>query len=175
MIKTLSGRVTAGLAVMAAGGLGVMAVQTPANASNFSAGYTCTVPGVGTQTTTMNGSLTASPKPATVGRSTHFAMHLSSLSTPAPFAINSWSTTTAISVSGAQTASFQLRSSGGAVPAGGTISADAAGDWTPARAGTDQFQSGNVTITMNTAAYGNITISCTANSPRPNAETLTVN
>jgi hypothetical protein len=175
MIKTLSGRVATGLTVLAVGGLGVMAIQAPASASNFSAGYTCNVPVLGTQHVTMNGSLTASPKPATAGRSTHFAMHLSSLSTPAPFAINSWNTTTGISVSGAQTASFQLRASGGSVPAGQTISADAAGDWTPARAGTDQFQSGNVTINMNTAAYGNITINCTANSPRPTAETLTVN
>lgn len=161
--------------VAAAGALGAMALQGAAHASTFSANYTCTVPVTGSQAVTINGSLTASPNPSTVNTSTHFALHISSLSLSSPLAINSWSATANVDATGAQTTSFTVSGSGGSVPANSPITGDLAGDWTPTVAGTDQFTGGNVSITANVAILGNITVPCTPNSPRPTAETLTVN
>ncbi|HEU5159408.1 MAG TPA: hypothetical protein VFU43_20595 [Streptosporangiaceae bacterium] len=156
------------------GAVGAIAMQVPAHAADFSADYTCTLPLQGDQNVTITGSLTASPNPATVNTPTSFQLHFSS-SLSAPVDINSWSATADIDASGAETATFQLTGSGGAVPANQSISGDLAGEWTPTTAGTDQFQGGNVTINANVALLGNVTVPCTPNEPRPVAETLTVN
>lgn len=175
MIGSLARRVAAASTVVALGGLGALALQAPAHAADFSAAYTCDIPLSGSQAVTINGSLTASPNPSTAGTSTHFALHISSLSLSSPVAINSWSATADIDASGAETASFQVSGSGGSVPANQPITGDLAGDWTPTAAGTDQFQGGDVTVKANLSVLGNVTIPCTPNDPRPVAETLTVN
>jgi hypothetical protein len=93
----------------------------------------------------------------------------------APLDINSWTATADIDVSGAETAGFQLTGSGGAVPAGQSISGSMAGSWTPTAAGTDEFRGGVVTINANVVLLGNVTVPRTPNEPRPVGETLTVN
>ncbi|GAA4505205.1 hypothetical protein GCM10023191_060570 [Actinoallomurus oryzae] len=175
MTRSLARRVAATSTVMALGGLGALALQAPAHASDFSAAYTCSIPLSGSQTVTITGTLTASPNPSTVGTSTHFALHISNLSLSSPVAINSWSATAALDVTGAQTASFSVTGSGGSVPANQPITGDLSGDWTPTAAGTDQVQGGNVTVKASVSLLGTLTIPCTPNSPRPVAETLTVN
>lgn len=174
MTRSLAGRAVTAATVLALGALGVAASQAPAAASDFSAAYTCTLPLSGAQTVTITGSLTASPAPATAGSPVHFALHISNLDLASPVKINSWSATANIDVSGAETASFAMTGSGGSVPAGQPITGDLAGDWTPAAAGTDQFQGGDVTVKANVSLLGNVTVPCTPNSPRPVAETLTV-
>jgi hypothetical protein len=175
MIGSLARRAVTASTVLALGGLGTVALQAPARASDFSASYTCDIPLSGSQAVTITGSLTASPNPATAGTSAHFALHISNLSLSSPVAINSWSATANIDASGAETASFQVTGSGGAVSANQPITGDLAGDWTPTVAGTDQFQGGDVSVQAHLAILGTITIPCTATDPRPVAETLTVN
>lgn len=175
MIGSLARRAVTASALLAVGGLGAVALQSPAHASAFTADYTCSIPLSGSQTVTITGSLTASPNPTTAGTSTHFALHISNLSLSSPLAINSWSATAGIDVSGAQSTSFQVTGSGGSVPANTPITGDLAGDWTPTATGTDQFQGGNVTVKAKITLLGTVTIPCTPNSPRPVAETLTVN
>jgi hypothetical protein len=175
MIGSLARRVAAASTVLTLGGLGALALQAPAHASDFSAAYTCDIPLSGSQAVTISGSLTASPNPSTTGTSTHFALHISNLSLSSPVKINSWSATGDIDVTGAETASFQVSGGGGSVPANQPITGDLAGDWTPTTAGTDQFQGGDVTVQANLSLLGNVTIPCTPDDPRPVAETLTVN
>ncbi|MDN3359746.1 hypothetical protein [Actinomadura sp. DC4] len=175
MIGSLARRAAAASSVLALGGLGALALQAPAHASSFSASYTCNIPLSGSQAVTISGTLTASPSPSTTGTSTHFALHISNLSLSSPVAINSWTATAGIDVTGAQTASFQVSGSGGRVPANQPITGDLAGNWTPTVAGTDQFQGGNVTVKASVPLLGTLTVPCTPNAPRPVAETLTVN
>lgn len=175
MIGSLARRALTASTVLALGGLGAVALQAPAHASDFSAAYTCDIPLSGSQAVTITGSLTASPNPATAGTAAHFALHIANLSLSSPVAINSWTATAGIDGSGAETASFQVTGSGGSVPANQPITGDLAGDWTPTAAGTDQFQGGDVTVQANLAILGTITIPCTPTDPRPVAETLTVN
>ncbi len=160
--------------VSAAAALGGLILQAPAHASAFSASYTCNIPLSGAQAVTITGSLTASPNPTTTGTSTHFALHISNLSLSAPLAIKSWTATANIDASGAQAATFQVAGSGGSVPANQPITGDLAGNWTPTKAGTDQFQGANVTVKATVTLLGTLTIPCTPNAPRPVAETLTV-
>lgn len=174
MFGSLARRAATASTVLALGGLGTVALQAPAHASDFTANYTCDIPLSGSQAVTITGSLTASPNPATAGSAVHFTLHISNLSLSSPVAINSWSATASIDASGAETASFDVTGSGGSVPANSPITGDLAGDWTPTTAGTDQFQGGNVTVDADLSLLGHVTIPCTPNDPRPVAETLTV-
>jgi hypothetical protein len=173
MIGSLGRRLTVGSAALALGGLGVIVAQSPAQAADFSAAYTCTAPVLGTQNATIDGSLTASPNPAT-GTPAEFKLHISQISLRAPVTINSWSITANLDVSGAETAQFQVTGSGGSVPANQPITGDLAGNWTPTAPGTDDVRGGNVTVKANVFLLGNITIDCTPNEPRPVGETLAV-
>lgn len=175
MFGSLARRAVTASTVLAIGGLGAVALQAPAHASDFSAAYTCNIPLSGSQTVTITGSLTASPNPATVGSAVNLALHISNLSLSAPVAINNWSATADIAVSGGETATTQVSGSGGSVPANQPITGDLSGSWTPTAAGTDSLQGGNVTVQANVSILGNVTIPCTPNDPRPVAETLTVN
>jgi hypothetical protein len=172
MKKSLGRRAATVATVIALGGLGVIAAQAPAGASAFTAAYTCNSV-LGAQSITVNGTATASPNPTSVNTSTHFTVHVDT-TLSSPLTVNSWSATLTADVSGAQTTSFPLTGSGGSIPANRPISADVAGDWTPTVVGTDQFQGGDLTIRANVAIFGNITATCTPDSPRPVAETLTV-
>jgi hypothetical protein len=174
MIGSLGRRLTAGSAALALGGLGVIVAQSPAQAAGFSAAYTCTAPVLGTQSATIDGSLTASPNPATVGAPVGFQLHIAQISLRAPVTINSWSMTVNLDVSGAETAQFQATGSGGSVPANQPITGDLAGSWTPTTAGTDDVRGGNVTVNANVFLLGNITIACTPDEPRPVGETVAV-
>jgi hypothetical protein len=174
MIRSLAKRIAIAATAATLGALGMVATQLPADASDFSASYTCTLPLEGAQNVTISGSVTASPSPSSVNTLTGFVLDFSTDLT-APVDINSWTATADIDVSGAETASFQLTGSGGAVPTGQSISGSMTGSWTPTTAGTDQFQGGNVTIDANVALLGNVTVPCTPNEPRPVGETLVVN
>ncbi|MFL6054286.1 MAG: hypothetical protein ACJ72W_15400 [Actinoallomurus sp.] len=172
MHTPLGRRAATAATVMALGGLGVVAAQAPADASTFTAAYTCNSI-LGTQSIAVNETATASPNPTKVNASTQFAVHVQT-TLSSPLTVNSWSATLTADVSGAQTASFPLTGSGGSIPANQPIAADVAGNWTPTGVGADQLQGGNLSIKANVAIFGNITATCTPNSPRPVAETLTV-
>ena len=174
MNRSLGKRMAATTAILALGGLGVVAAQAPASASTFSAGYSCTLPLTGAQAVTISGSLTGTPNPTTAGSATAFALHIGSLSLSSPLAINSWTATADVNVSGAESAAFQVTGSGGAVPANSPITGDLAGSWTPSAAGTDSLSGGNVSLTANVAILGNVTVPCTPTGTPPVAETLTV-
>jgi hypothetical protein len=174
MMRTIGRRVGAASTALALGGLGIVVAQSPALAADFSAAYTCTAPVLGTQSVTIGGSLTATPNPATVGTPVGFALHLAQISLQAPVAINSWTMTVALDVSGAEAATFQVAGSGGRVPANSPITGDLAGSWSPTAAGTDEVQGAAVTVIANVFLLGNITVACTPNDPRPVGETLTV-
>lgn len=175
MKRTIGRRVVIGSTALALGSLGTIVAQSPALAADFSAAYTCTAPVLGTQTVTIGGTLTATPNPATVGTPVGFALHLTQVSLQAPVAINSWTMTASLDVSGAETASFQVAGSGGSVPANTPITGDLAGSWIPTAAGTDEVRGGTVTVNANVFLLGNVTVTCTPNDPRPVGETLTVN
>lgn len=174
MIRSLGGRLAVGSAALTLGGLGAIVAQSPAYAADFSAPYTCTAPVLGTQNATIDGSLTASPNPAAAGTPVGFELHISQISLRAPVAINSWSITATMDVSGAETAQFQVTGSGGRVPANQPITGDLAGSWTPTASGTDEVRGGDVTVKANVVLLGTITIDCTPDEPRPVGETLAV-
>jgi hypothetical protein len=166
---------TAVLAVLALGGSAAIAVQAPAGASTFTGTYSCSVPVVGTESATVDATLTASPNPATAGSAVSFALDVSSISLTSPLAINSWSATAAISGSGAESSSFDATGSGGAIAANSPITnVDLTGNWTPTTAGTDTFVVGDITIDANVSLLGNVTVSCTPSGTQSTAETLTV-
>ena len=175
MIPRIGSKAAATAAVLVLGGAGATAAQAPASASELTAAYSCSVPGVGTENVTATGALTASPNPVPAGSPVSFDLNIASLSLTSPLAINSWSATADIAGSGAETAAFQVTGSGGAIPAGQQVSnVDLTGSWTPATPGTDQFVAGNITITANVALFGSVTVSCTPSGTQPVAETLTV-
>ena len=174
MVRTIGRRVVVGSTALALGGLGVLIAPSPALAADFSAAYTCTAPVLGTQSVTIGGSLTATPNPATAGTPVGFALHLTQISLRAPVAINSWTMTASLDVSGAEAATFQVTGSGGRVPANTPITGDLAGSWTPTAAGTDEVRGAAVTVNANVFLLGNVTVTCTPNDPRPVGETLTV-
>jgi hypothetical protein len=175
MSESLGKHAMAAATVVALGGLSAVAVQAPAHAADFSAAYTCDVPMLGRKTATINGTLIASPNPATVNRKTHFRLQIPNLSLHSPVTIKSWSATAGIGVSGAETAWFQLTGSGGSVLFRQPITGDLTGDWTPMARGIDRFRGGNVTIRLNVLFLGTHTVSCVPKGPRPVAETLRVN
>jgi hypothetical protein len=174
MMRTIGRRVVVGTTALALGGLGILVAQSPALAADFSAAYTCTAPVLGTQSVTISGSLTATPNPAAAGTSVGFVLLLAEISLEAPVAINSWTMTAALDVSGAEAATFQVSGSGGRVPANSPITGDLSGSWTPTVAGTDVVQGAAVTVDANVVLLGNVTVACTPNDPRPVGETLTV-
>jgi hypothetical protein len=119
-------------------------------------------------------SLTASPNPAAAGTPVSFALHLSQISLQAPVAINSWTMTVNLEVSGAETAQFPVTGSGGRVPANQPITGDLSGTWTATTPGTDELRGADVTVNANVFLLGNVIVNCTPNDPRPVGETLTV-
>jgi hypothetical protein len=172
MITSLGKHAVAAATVVALGGLNVIAA-TPAQAAGFSAAYTCTVPVLGPRGVVLNGWLT-SPGQTAVSTPTGFQLRISSLNLNSPVAIDSWSASAWIDVSGAESASFQLTGSGGFVQARQPISGDLIGNWAPGLQGTDLLSVSSITISANTAVTGNVTVECAPNAPRPVAETLTV-
>jgi hypothetical protein len=160
------------VAATIAGGL-TCAAQAPANASGFSATYTCDVPGLGPRTVGIDGWLT-SPGRTVAATTAAFRLHIASMSLSAPIPVDSWSATAWINVSGAENASFQVSGAGGFVPVGQPITGDLTGDWTPSAGGTDLLSVGGVAVSATTRMTGNVTVQCTPNEPRPVAETLTV-
>jgi hypothetical protein len=171
MITSFGKYAVAVAAALSAGGLATAAAQTPARAAGFTSTYTCTVPMVGSQTAVLNGWL-SSPEHAGVGRPTGFQLHISSLSVDTPIAIDSWSASAWVDVSGSENSSFQMTGSGGFVAAGQPLSGDLSGDWAPSVRGPHVLSISGLTITANTPVTGNVTAQCTANEPRPVAATL---
>ena len=172
MITSLGKHAVAAATVVALGGLNVIAA-TPAQAAGFSAAYTCTVPVLGPRGVVLNGWLT-SPGQTAVNRPTGFQLRISSLNLNSPVAIDSWSASAWIDVSGAESASFQLTGSGGFVQARQPISGDLIGNWAPGLQGTDLLSVSSITISANTATAGTITAQCVPNEARQAGETLTV-
>src|SRR5690349_19382997 len=103
MIGPLGRRLVAGAAALAAGAVGAVAVESPALAATFSAGYTCIAPILGTQAVTIDGTLAATPNPATVGSPVAFALHVNQVSLRASVPINSWTINATLGTSGAET------------------------------------------------------------------------
>jgi hypothetical protein len=153
-------------AALVVGCAAALAVSAPAHAAAFTAPYTCTTP-LGVQQVTVEGDWTATPDPATVGEPVAVALDITSLGLTAPLTINSWSATTAIEVSGSETASAEVAGSGGTVPANQPITADLSGTWTPTAAGTAELRNGTVTIKADVFLLGAMTVVCTPNEPRP--------
>jgi hypothetical protein len=171
MITSFGKYAVAVAAAVSAAGLATVAAQTPAQAAGFTSTYTCTVPMVGSRTAVLNGWL-SSPEHTDVGSPAGFQLHISSLSVGAPIAIDSWTATASVDVSGAESASFPLTGAGGFVPAGQPLSGDLSGDWAPSVRGPHMLSVSGLTITANTPVTGNVTAQCVANEPRPVAATL---
>lgn len=174
MNRCIARRAAVGSAAVVLGSVGALVAQLPAQAADVSAPYTCTSP-LGTNSVSIQGSLTATPNPATAGTAVSFQLHVSQLGLTAPLTINSWSGTATLNVSGAESAQFPVSGGGGPIPANQAISGDLSGTWTPTTAGTDQVQGGDVSITADVALVGTVDVSCTPVAPQPVAETLTVN
>lgn len=174
MMKPLGKHAVAALTVVALGDVSVGAVEAHARPIGFSAAYTCRVPMLGARSVTIDGTLAASPSRPTTGTPTRFRLRISSPSLRAPVAIHSWTATARIDVTGAQTASFQLAGSGGAVPAHQPISAGLTGGWTPKVRGAHQLRGGDVTVTANISRLRNVAAPCTPRHPRPVLATLVV-
>ncbi|GAB2805327.1 hypothetical protein GCM10027176_07820 [Actinoallomurus bryophytorum] len=171
MITSFGKYAVAVAAALSAGGLATVAAPAPARAAGFTSAYTCTVPMLGSQTAVLNGWL-SSPEHMGVGRPAGFQLHIASLSVSTPIAIDSWTASAWVDVSGTESSSFQLTGSGGFVAAGQPLSGDLSGDWAPSVRGPHVLSVSGLTITANTPATGDVTAECTANEPRPVAATL---
>lgn len=162
MIRSLGRHALSVTTVLAVGGLGgAVAVQAPAQASVFTTAYTCNIGDLGQTAAVLNGWLIA-PGTAYSGPA-RFQLRVSSLNVQAPLAIDSWSGTAWINVSGAENTSFLMSGYGGAVPAQGALVGDLAGDWAPTVAGTDLLSVGGIEITAHTPEAGNIVVQCVPN------------
>ncbi|MDN3355426.1 hypothetical protein [Actinomadura sp. DC4] len=153
------------------GGLGAIAAQAPAQASGFSAAFTCNISNFGQTPAILNGWL-SSPGTTFSGPAS-FRLRISSLSLQAPIPIDSWSATAWINVRGAENTAFQVSGVGGAVPPQGAISGDLAGVWAPYVRGTDVLSVGGIELTANSAEAGNVSVQCVPNGA-PVAEVLRV-
>jgi hypothetical protein len=174
MTKSIGRHAAAATAVIALGGAMAVTTQESAQASAFSASYTCTVPVLGARPVTIHGSLTATPDRAAAGQPIRFRLRISRLSLQSPVAIDSWTAVAGIEVSGAQSAGFRVAGSGGALMPRQPISGDLFGAWTPRVRGVDRFRGVNVVITARVARLGVLTASCLPNAPRPVLETVSV-
>jgi hypothetical protein len=172
----IGGKAAAIAAVITLGGAGTIAAAGPASASQVTATYSCNVPVAGTESVTVDGSLTATPNPATTGSAVSFDLDITSTNLSSPLAISSWTGTADIAGSGAESSSFTVTGSGGSIPAGQDVSdLNLTGSWTPSVAGTDQFVVGDVTLNADVKLLGNVTVTCTPTGTQPVAETLSVN
>jgi hypothetical protein len=158
-------------AVFALGGLSAIAGQAPAQASGFSAAYTCNISNLGQVPAVLNGWL-SSPGTAFNGPAS-FRLHISSLNLQSPIPIDSWSATAWINVGGAENTTFQVSGGGGAVPAQGALAGDLVGDWAPVMGGTDFLRVGGLELTANSAEAGSVPVQCVPNGA-PVAEVLRV-
>jgi hypothetical protein len=158
-------------AVFALGGLSAVAAQAPAQASGFSAAYTCNISNMGQVPAVLNGWL-SSPG-TTFNGPASFRLHVSSLNLQSPMPIDSWNATAWINVAGAENTTFQVQGGGGPVPAQGALTGDLAGDWAPVMGGTDFLRVGGIEITANSAEAGSVPVQCVPNGS-PVAEVLRV-
>ncbi|GAB2800450.1 hypothetical protein GCM10027176_00580 [Actinoallomurus bryophytorum] len=158
-------------AVFALGGLSAITAQAPAQASGFSAAYTCNISNLGQVPAVLNGWL-SSPGTAFNGPAS-FRLHISSLNLQSPIPIDSWSATAWINVGGAENTTFQVAGGGGSVPAQGALAGDLVGDWAPVMGGTDFLRVGGLEITANSAEAGSVPVQCVPNGA-PVAEVLRV-
>ncbi len=171
MITSLGKHAMSVTTVLAIGGLGLVANQASAQASGFSAAYTCNISNLGQTPAVLNGWLSS---PGTSYREPgRFRLHISSLSLQAPVPITSWSATAWINVSGAENTTFQVSGSGAGVPTQGTIAGDLVGNWAPLVGGTDMLSVGGLEITAYSAEAGNVPVQCVPNGS-PVAEVLRV-
>jgi hypothetical protein len=170
MIKSAIGRAAVAAGLVTLGTAGVVAAQSPAQASTFTGTYSCTSV-LGTSTISGSASLTATPNPATAGSPTHWVLSVSGISSPVT--ISSWSGSANVSISGAETAGFSLAGSGGTIPANTPSTVTMAGNWTPSATGSDDATIPSFSVTGR-VLFTSITVNCTAVSPIPVAETLTV-
>jgi hypothetical protein len=162
MITSLGKLAVTATAVVAIGGLSAVAPQAPAQASGFSAAYTCNISNLGQTAAVLSGWLTS---PGTVFNGpSRFQLHISSLSLQAPLPIDSWSATAWINVGGAENTTFQVGGSGGPVPAQGALAGDLVGDWAPTIGGTDLLSVGGIELTANSAEAGSVPVQCVPNS-----------
>jgi hypothetical protein len=160
---------------LALGAAAAIPAQAPADASTFTATYSCSNSLLGTKVVTVDSALTASPSPATAGSPVSFDLSIGSLSLTSPLAINSWSASADVAGSGAESSAFRITGSGGYIPPGQPITdSSLTGSWTPAAAGADEFKIGDITISVNTDLFGNASATCTPTGTEPVAETLTV-
>ncbi len=155
MIKSLGKHA---VTVLAIGGLGAMAAGTPAQASGFSAAYTCNISNVGQVPATLNGWL-SSPGTAFSGPS-RFRLHISSLNLQSPIPIDSWNANAWINVGGAEQTTFQVGGAGGFVAPQGALAGDLVGTWAPVVGGTDLLSVGGLEITANTEGAGTVQVQC---------------
>jgi hypothetical protein len=161
MITSIGKHAVTVTTVFAVGGLSAIAARTPAQASGFSAAYTCNISNLGQTPAVLNGWLT-SPG-TTFSGPARFQLHISSLNLQSPIPVDSWSATAWINVGGAENTTFQVSGSGGSLPAQGTIAGDLVGDWAPAMAGTDLLSVGGIEITANSAEAGSVPVQCVPN------------
>jgi hypothetical protein len=175
MNTRFGGKAAAITAAVALGGAGIaVAAQSPASASAVTESYSCSY-SLGTESVTAQGSLTATPNPATAGSAVSFDLDITSTNFSAPVTINSWTATADIAGTGAESSAFTVSGSGGSIPSGQDISnLNLTGSWTPSAAGTDSFTVGDVTIDANVSLFGNETVTCAPTGTVPVAETLSV-
>jgi hypothetical protein len=174
MIKSIGRHTVTAATTIALGSVPVVAPHGSAEASSFSATYTCSVPVLGSRPVTFQGRLTAAPDPATAGRPIRFHLRITRLSLHTPVAIDSWTAVAGIDVNGAQATSFRVTGTGGPVTPRQPLTGDLFGAWTPRTPGEDRFRGGNVAITARIARVGQLTATCAPTTPRPVMETVTV-
>jgi energy-coupling factor transporter ATP-binding protein EcfA2 len=153
---------------------GVAVAPANARADRFAMTYTCAVPLLGTRSVDIDGTLTAAPNRLPADTATRVGLHISRMSLRPPVAVDSWTATADIDVTGAESAAFRVTGAGGPVPAYQSVTGDLSGEWTPKAAGVDRLRIGRVVVRARTSAFGEATASCTPRKPRPVAEFLTV-
>ncbi len=172
MITSLGKHALAAAAVFAAGGIGALAAQAPAQAGGVNTAFTCSGPQLGTRTTVLDGWL-ASPGETAVGRPTAIRLHIARLHLASPRPIVSWTASARINVSGTESTWFRVTGAGGFTHSHQPLSGDLTGELVPAVRGPHLLSVGGITVNANTAGPGGFMVHCVPND-RPVVETLRV-
>jgi hypothetical protein len=164
MSRSVAVAVSASSALAVAAGLGIIVMNSGADASTGTAAYSCSAPGYGTQAFKLSGTLSYSSTLFKANSPISLAIHVTGVDPAFPVAINSWSVTGTIGVTGPSSDMVKVVGSGGPVPANQSFSGNAVASWTPRVAGTYKLASMGISFTANVSGSGTTSGTCTVQS-----------
>ncbi|WP_113699113.1 hypothetical protein [Nonomuraea lactucae] len=163
------------LATTALSGVALVAIvgQALAFGYEFKAPYRCDVPQAGQLEGTVTGFLTITPAAISAGTPVRIILALKA-PIDTPVEIGNWKGSIDMDLTGPEPTTLRLTAAGTRYRAGEIIGVQLEGTWTPGKAGTYELYAGKATVEADAAGVGRVSVTCTPDSPRPVAETLTV-